>query len=530
METLPIGGTSHREDQPCAIFQRGTHFGKHQIVRLLGAGQVAEVYEESSRRAGRGGRSSCSRRTRRSRRALVARLSQEGDVIATIEHVNVVRYYDVGIEQGRVWLLLELVEGPDLGQLARSAGGALPVEQAVSIVRQACEGVAAAHALRIFHRDLRPENILVTPDDGAKVADFGSAKLAGWGVKTSRELDLSASLYAAPEYVKDGKATDRSDVYAMGCVLYEVLAGAHVRIPRAATPLELFERQRFFADPPRLDTLRRDVPGDLADVVQRALATDPARRGSMRDLADALAGVLRGLHVGRRAAARSLPLPNREIGLAMTEPAIPVFSEPVAWPLPVVRATALPPEPTTAPPTSSRRPSVSPVSAQPVSVQPVSVQPASVQPASAQPASVQSASASGQPMSVQPAPWVRARSSRRRRCALPVLQALPVTIAMSAVGSVEERRSSAAPVERTVPAAAARPRSEALGPAIGMGALLLLGLLSVGWMVVRPGLGGRVAPGAASASPGGSASAAPAGSASAARRRPSPVRVKLPAP
>ncbi len=176
VETLPIGGTSHREPA-MAIFQRGTHFGKHRIARLLGAGEVAEVYEvvapDGARRALKLLKEDAALSS-----SLVARLSQEGEAIATIEHVNVVRFYDVGIDLGRVWILLELVEGPDLGQLARSAGGALPVEQAVSIVRQACEGVAAAHELGIVHRDLRPENILIggRPGQGRGLRLEGEAR------------------------------------------------------------------------------------------------------------------------------------------------------------------------------------------------------------------------------------------------------------------------------------------------------------------------------------------------------------------
>ncbi len=163
------------------------------------------------------------------------------------------------------------------------------------------------------------------------------------------------------------------------------------------------------------------------------------------------------------------------------------------------------------------------MSVQPVSAQ-ASVQPVSVQPASAQPGSVQTK-----------APWVRAASGPATT-ALPVLQALPVTIAMSAVDAIGggARRIHGGPVEQTVPLAAVARRMSGPGGSrarrSAWGRLLVLGLLSVGWMLVGPGLGGRVAPRAASVMPGGSASAAPAGSASAGRRRPQLPRVKLPAP
>ncbi|MFT3767401.1 MAG: protein kinase [Minicystis sp.] len=160
------------------LFQRGTHFAGHVIVRLLGTGRIAEVYEVVAP-DGRLRALKVFKLDAPLSAKAQARLGQEGEAVATIEHVNVVRFFDAGVEQGRVWILLELVEGPDLRRLVEDAGGALPIERAVRIVRQACEGVTAAHRLGILHRDLSPENILVAADDVAKVADFGSAKLRG---------------------------------------------------------------------------------------------------------------------------------------------------------------------------------------------------------------------------------------------------------------------------------------------------------------------------------------------------------------
>jgi serine/threonine protein kinase len=181
------------------FFERDTHFAKHVIVRLLGVGRTAEVYEvvapDGEHRALKVSKPGLPLPSKPQ-----IRLGQEGEAIASIEHVNVVRFYDAGVEDGRVWLLLELVVGPNLQQLVELCGGTLAVERAVSLVRQACEGVAAAHALGILHRDLKPENILVAAGDRALVADFGSAHVGTLGVKTTaREQDLSSSLYTAPE-------------------------------------------------------------------------------------------------------------------------------------------------------------------------------------------------------------------------------------------------------------------------------------------------------------------------------------------
>ena len=171
-----------------AMFERGTHFAGHVIVQLLGAGRIAEVYEVVAPDGARLALKVLKIDDTPLDAKPNARLGQEGEAIATIEHVNVVRFHDAGRDAGRVWILLELVHGPDLWQLVRDAGGTLPPARAVSLVRQVCEGVAAAHALGILHRDLTPGNILVAPGDLAKVADFGSAKLERGSVKTTSEI------------------------------------------------------------------------------------------------------------------------------------------------------------------------------------------------------------------------------------------------------------------------------------------------------------------------------------------------------
>jgi serine/threonine protein kinase len=166
------------------FFDPGTHVGGHLILRLLGTGSVGVVYEvlaaDGARRALKLVQKDATLASKEQ-----ARLCQEGGAMAMTDHPNVVRFHDAGMLGERVWLLLELVEGPDLRVLLDREGGSLPVDRAVRILRGACEGVAAAHREGIVHRDLKPENILVAPDDVAKVADFGSARLAGKGLRTT---------------------------------------------------------------------------------------------------------------------------------------------------------------------------------------------------------------------------------------------------------------------------------------------------------------------------------------------------------
>ncbi len=289
---------------------------QHRVIRYLGAGPVAEVYEVETLD---GRRCALKLSLPGIPRKAEARLGQEGEAVAMIEHVNVVRFHDAGIVDDRVWLLLELVDGPDLRTLARRAGGALPVDRAVRLLRQAAEGVAAAHAQGVLHRDLRPENILVTADDLAKVSDFGAAKLEGWGVQTTQRQDSSSSLYAAPEYMLRRPFTPAADVYAMALMLYELVTGIHPFASSGASALEICKNHLAY-EPPPLATLGRGFPGDLSDLLRRSVAKDPEQRPSMLAFAAALATALHHLDAPRRAAARNLALPDRELGLAKTVP------------------------------------------------------------------------------------------------------------------------------------------------------------------------------------------------------------------
>jgi serine/threonine-protein kinase len=331
------------------ILTPGTIVLEHRVVGHLGAGRVADVYEveapDGARRAlkllrpGLAGTSKAQER-----------LAQEGEAVAIIEHVNVVAFHGGGMFEDRLAILVELVRGSDLDRRVREEGGKLPVAYAVRVVRQACEGVAAAHAKKILHRDLKPENILVTPEGLTKIADFGSAKLGNWGVQTTHEQEVSSSLHAAPERLT-GKAGPKSDVFSMGIVLYEVIGGVHPFTPGPAPPIEIVRRLMEREAAP-LSSVRPEVPSDLSDLVARALAKDPARRCTMRELADGLAAVLDRLDAPRRAVARNLLLREERV-FARTEPMVTgrgahgteVMPAAAVDPLPEPRSATLPPAP-----------------------------------------------------------------------------------------------------------------------------------------------------------------------------------------
>ncbi|MFO0759540.1 MAG: serine/threonine-protein kinase [Byssovorax sp.] len=310
---LPRGSSFEKP----SMFQPGMQIAQYRVLRLLGRGRSTEVYEVLAPGGKRRALKLLAATVQRSSIAQ-ARLAQEAEALSMIEHVHVVRFHDAGEDHGRLWLVEELVEGTSLREVARRTRGPLPVEATVRAVKQACEGLAAAHAVGIVHRHLRPEKIVVTEGEVAKVLDFGSAKLDGWGVKTTRAQASASSPYMAPEHMRTKEAEPASDVYAMGLILYELLAGAHPIGNEGMPAIVICERQLSYT-PPALSSVRREVPGDVSMLVEAALSKEPEARPSMAALAEGLGEALHPLQASRRAIARAVPVAGREAGLARTE-------------------------------------------------------------------------------------------------------------------------------------------------------------------------------------------------------------------
>jgi serine/threonine-protein kinase len=287
------------------LFESGEVCGGYRILRFLGSGGFAEVYEAVN---ASGAPRALKILTGQLPGAwLGARLDREVEALTRIEHVNVVRLYEAGIEDERVYLVLELILGSTLHRKLRSPGAPAPLGDIVRWVQKACEGVAEAHRVGIIHRDLKPANILVTPEGVVKVIDFGIAQLRTWSVPTDDHL-LGTVLYMAPEQLFGRPSDARSDVYAMGVILYEALSGVH--------PLGISERDvtvfealqaHMRAKPRPLSEVAPAMPSALVTLVHAALARDPDKRvPEMRALARALERVLAGLSPEQRA---SIPIP-----------------------------------------------------------------------------------------------------------------------------------------------------------------------------------------------------------------------------
>jgi serine/threonine-protein kinase len=221
---------------------------------------------------------------------LVQRMERERDILAALEHPNIARLYDAGRSAGgRPFLALEYIEGLPIDEYCRSANGAprLDVAARVRLFLQVARAVAYAHGKLVLHRDLKPGNVLVTADGTAQLLDFGIAKLLAEGEAHETRLTQFAGRalspdYASPEQIRGEPLSVASDIYSLGVVLYELLAGARpYRLTRNSRG-EL-EEAILFADPRRPSELaapaeRRAVRGDLDTIVLQAMKKAPADR------------------------------------------------------------------------------------------------------------------------------------------------------------------------------------------------------------------------------------------------------------
>jgi hypothetical protein len=207
---------------------------------------------------------------------LRTRFFREAQACARIAHPNIVIVHDMGEDDGRLFIVMELLEGEELRRII-DRQALLRLRDKLDIVRQICDGLHFAHQKGVVHRDVKPANILVLGTGQVKILDFGIAQIAG--AATQRDLTRTGMFmgtlrYMAPEQVR-GQADRRSDIFSVGAVSYELLSG---RPPFAGDdPLQILEQLRT-TTPPRLTELDPGLPPALADVIERALQKDPASR------------------------------------------------------------------------------------------------------------------------------------------------------------------------------------------------------------------------------------------------------------
>ena len=273
----------------------GTPLGAYEVTALIGAGGMGEVYRARDTNLGRQVAIKVLPEAFAQDADRVARFEREAKTLAALNHPNIAQIYGLEKSAGIHALVMELVEGPTLAD--RIAQGAIPVDEALPIAKQIAEALEAAHEQGIIHRDLKPANVKLRPDGVVKVLDFGLAKaLEPPGAMspglsqsptitspamTQAGMILGTAAYMSPEQAK-GRAVDkRSDIWAFGCVLYEMLVGGR------AFPGEAIADSvaRIIEWNPDYDALPRDVPPSVRLLMRRCLEKD--QRDRLRDIGDA---------------------------------------------------------------------------------------------------------------------------------------------------------------------------------------------------------------------------------------------------
>jgi serine/threonine protein kinase len=237
----------------------------------------------------------------------VSRFQREAQAAARLVHPNIVQVFDSGQDDrtGQYFIVMEYIEGSSGAEILRDDGW-VEVDEALSIIEQACEGLHYAHRNGVVHRDVKPGNLLRAREGEVKLADFGIAKATEQSSITQVGSVLGTAAYLAPEQARGEEAGPSADLYALGVVTYQLISG---RLPYEATSLTELALKQQREEPPTLDTIVAAVGPELADAVAISLALDPrGRYQTAREMGRALRDGFNGIAPGERPApARGAP-------------------------------------------------------------------------------------------------------------------------------------------------------------------------------------------------------------------------------
>lgn len=251
----------------------GSGFGKYELTRLLGKGGMGEVYEAYDTDKGRTVALKILLEQYAEDERFRARFLRESRAAAVLQEPHVVPIHDWGEINGKLFIDMRLVQGQTLHDLLKK--GPLEPERAVSIVQQIADALDAAHAERLIHRDVKPQNIIVTPADFAYLVDFGIAETQGEARLTMAGTQIGSFAYMAPERFNDEPCGPAADIYSLACVLYESLTGD---TPFATNSYESLIASHISAPPPRASAVNPRLPASLDDVIARGMAKEPDDR------------------------------------------------------------------------------------------------------------------------------------------------------------------------------------------------------------------------------------------------------------
>jgi tRNA A-37 threonylcarbamoyl transferase component Bud32 len=312
-------------------FEIGDVIGnRYKLVSVLGSGGMGQVFAAENVAIGLRVAVKVLKPELLANPVFRQRFQHEAQAIASIEHPNVARFFDLIIGDP-TFMVMEFVRGPTLASVLE-AERQLAIPRAVAVATRLCWGLEAAHAAGIVHRDLKPSNVILAPDpewgETPKIIDFGVAKLAAAAQLTRTGQVVGTPHYMSPEQIAGGDVDARSDIFALGCLFYELVCG-HPPVTTVEGDVQIFYRQ-IHERPSPLSSQVADVPPALDRLVDRALRKDPAERfTSMKEMAGALAAVAEELRADRGPTLTVDPAPAGRP------------SAPVSWPLAAAAGIAI---------------------------------------------------------------------------------------------------------------------------------------------------------------------------------------------
>lgn len=292
---------------------------RYRLIELLGEGGMATIYRAHDERLGRDVAVKLLRPEYGRDAAFVARFRQEAQSAASLSHPNIVSVYDFGTDEAGPFIVMELLDGEDL-QTLLAERGSLPPAAAARIAQQVADGLGAAHARGIIHRDIKTSNVFLDRTGKAILLDFGIAHALSQAQLTLPGTTLGSVHYFSPEQARGEPLTTASDIYSLGLVLFEMLTGQRAWKGDSAAAIAV---ARLTGEAPAPSSLRPGVPPALDAIVRRALAREPSQRfTSASAFSQALARFLADPH------AAALPLPA-----ALVDPSATVVGAAVATPM-----------------------------------------------------------------------------------------------------------------------------------------------------------------------------------------------------
>ena len=264
---------------------------RYRIVETIGEGGMALVYKAECSLLRRPVAVKVLRSQYANDHEFVDRFRREAQAAASLSHPNVVNIYDVGQEEGIDYIVMEYVAGENLKELIRKEAP-FTVRRSLLIAGQICEALSHAHKHNIIHRDIKPHNILITPEGRVKVTDFGIARAVSASGLTQTGVVLGSVQYFSPEQAQGGVVGTQSDLYSLGCVFYEMLTG---KVPFSGESQIAIALKHIQEEPMPAERIRHGIPSSVSRILSKALAKQlsvryPTAHAMLRDIHAALGG------------------------------------------------------------------------------------------------------------------------------------------------------------------------------------------------------------------------------------------------